>query len=238
MIHHACFEIHNFGDYLGPFIYQQVTGRDYQFTTDLTKPHLMIAGSILQHANSKTTVLGCGFGNATQKVTGKPKLKIIRGPLSGKMLVEQGFKPTWQLGDPGLVLPYIYNPTVEKQYKLLTVPHYVDFPHITVDHKVDLTGNIKGIIRKILAAEKVITSSLHGLIVAHAYGIPALWVEFSDKVVGGGFKFRDYFASVDLKPYKPLDCRQGIPLNVFDIIPTEMINKDFKPVFNTIKTNL
>ena len=40
------------------------------------------------------------------------------------------------------------------------------------------------------------SSSLHAIIICTAFGIQAVLVEFSDLVVGGGFKFRDFYASI------------------------------------------
>ena len=44
--------------------------------------------------------------------------------------------------------------------------------------------------------EAIASSSLHGIVFAHAYGIPAVHVQLSDRVLGEGFKFDDYRASI------------------------------------------
>jgi pyruvyltransferase len=48
-----------------------------------------------------------------------------------------------------------------------------------------------------LECEKIISSSLHGLIISDAYGIPNARVNVSNKLFGGDFKFIDYYKSVD-----------------------------------------
>jgi hypothetical protein len=41
-----------------------------------------------------------------------------------------------------------------------------------------------------------VSTSLHGYIVAAAYGVPALWSRYSDRLIGGNFKFHDFFLGV------------------------------------------
>ena len=96
------------------------------------------------------------------------------------------------------------------KYKIGIVPHYHDYKKAVElfqnesDIKVIdlLTMDVEETTKEILSCENIISSSLHGLIVAHAYKIPALWVEFSDKIFGNGIKYRDYFESLKIKYYK------------------------------------
>jgi hypothetical protein len=46
-----------------------------------------------------------------------------------------------------------------------------------------------------------VSSSLHGIIIAHSYGIPAAWIAISEihgSGVSADFKFLDYYSSVGL----------------------------------------
>jgi hypothetical protein len=53
----------------------------------------------------------------------------------------------------------------------------------------------------------IVSSSLHGLIIAHAYGREAAWLKFSDRPLGDDFKFRDYWASIGWPDHAPYDVR-------------------------------
>ena len=57
------------------------------------------------------------------------------------------------------------------------------------------------------ACAYIVSSSLHGICVAEAYGIPAVWVRLADNIVGGEFKFRDYYASTG-RDMHPQDWRR------------------------------
>jgi hypothetical protein len=43
------------------------------------------------------------------------------------------------------------------------------------------------------------SSSLHGVIVSHAFGVPSIWMASSKPLHGDGVKFDDYFASCNAK---------------------------------------
>lgn len=123
-----------------------------------------------------------------------------------------------ECGDPALLMPLLFNPQVEKKYDITIIPHRAHYKEMKRDielskqnvHIINLTTGsdveIENVVKEMKQSRLILSSSLHGLIVAHAYGIPALWVHFED-MAGGDFKFRDYFSSVDIPFYSPLEWK-------------------------------
>ncbi|KAF5280088.1 hypothetical protein FQR65_LT15078 [Abscondita terminalis] len=118
-------------------------------------------------------------------------------------------------GDPALLLPLWLKPSEKKKYKLGIIPHWgeVDFFMENYGHLyqiIDLrTKNVEEIVEEIAKCEYVLSTSLHGLIVAHAYGIPALWIK-KGYIGTDGFKFKDYFSSVNIPFYDGFECLDEI----------------------------
>jgi hypothetical protein len=136
-------------------------------------------------------------------------------------LINQGYEVPEIYGDPALLLPKYYYPKIEKKYKIGIVPHYRDFNkikdfYLNLDDVliIDLmTKDVEATTNEFLKCKRIVSSSLHGIIVAHAYGIPAVWQKFSNDVFGDDVKYQDYFESVEIPNYKPDIINQKISLS-------------------------
>lgn len=113
------------------------------------------------------------------------------------------------VGDPAILLPLIIPESKVKVHKLGIIPHYVDYAYFKEKygksfHVIDLsTSDVEKITREITSCERILSTSLHGIIVSHAYNIPAIWIERNEILPGSnGFKFKDYFSTVGLD-YEP-----------------------------------
>ena len=85
------------------------------------------------------------------------------------------------------------------------VPHYTEYEDFKNNYPgykiINLnTYNIENTIDEICSCEYILSTSLHGIIVAHAYGIPALWIKKKQLAIDD-FKFKDYFSSIDIPEY-------------------------------------
>ena len=65
---------------------------------------------------------------------------------------------------------------------------------------LDVHAHPLEVVRGIASSRFVLSSSLHGLVVADAFGVPACWVAPTTKVEGAGYKFRDYYSVFDMEP--------------------------------------
>lgn len=212
-IYWACRDIHNFGDVLSAHIYKKITGKDAVWT-GTNEPHFMICGSIVRETTKHSVVAGAGLGDPGQAAHKDARYVFVRGPLTAGALRKQGINAPY-LFDPAVVLPLYYT-AIPKQHRLGIIPHYVDYVEVEARtpkdiNVIDLTGPCAKVIREIQQCNHILSSSLHGVIVAQAFGIPARWVLFSDKVVST-FKFYDYFLSMGLPKQTPLALK-GKPIS-------------------------
>lgn len=215
----------NFGDIINPILINQLTGlKISQVSSKLYyKNHYFIIGSIVGRANKYTNIWGSGFISEDDICTENPKkIFAVRGPKTRERLLNIGIECPEVYGDPALLLPQIYNPKIKIKYKLGLIPHYVDKENLWLKNGFENQNiiiidvqekNPLNVVNKILSCEKIASSSLHGIIVADAYNIPSLWIEFSNKVAGNGFKFLDYFQSVGRNDDTPFRITKDTKIN-------------------------
>ena len=228
----------NYGDMLSRYLVGKISGRKVQFVhpkkqswLNRHKKHYVVVGSILAHVTKNSIVWGSGIIDRVHKVD-EADFRAVRGPETRKYLLGMGYKCPEIYGDPALLLPKYYLPKRNVKFELGIIPHYKDFDKISEKYK-DIDGvsvinmmslDVEKTTNAILECDRIISSSLHGVIVAHAYRIPALWVKFSDEPFGDDIKFKDYYSSVKMPEYYSPEYK------------FEMNEKDLLKFFNTYRS--
>lgn len=201
---------------MGKYLVEKISGKPVEWHNPkkrswfAKKQVFASIGSILGHTKPGWTVWGSGIISKNDAVANCDFL-AVRGPQSRAYLLNLGYQVPEVYGDPALLLPNYYSPSVTKNYTIGIIPHINDYKQINALYQSDaaitvidlLTNDIETTTQRMLECEAIISSSLHGVIVAHAYGIPAVWIQFSDKVFGDGIKYQDYFESVGIPSYVP-----------------------------------
>lgn len=196
-------DVPNFGDGLAPLLLERFADIKVQWGT-ISHSKIASIGSVLEHIPPLWDgyVVGSGrlFEGSRIHMKGV-KVLALRGPLSAC-----GVSGTYGLGDPGLLSDELVG-SQEKIWDVGIVPHWLDKDLVPrfkalVNPKVEVTiieprQNPLDVLRQIGACKQIVTSSLHGMIVADAFGIPRR-VEICKRLEreGGTFKFRDYSASI------------------------------------------
>lgn len=201
----------NFGDALAPYLLERFANIKVEWDT-ISHSEVASVGSILEHIPPLWDgyILGSGKLFEFSRLhlhTKTAKILSVRGPLTAR-----GIAGSFGLGDPGLLASELVGEQ-EKQWDLGIVPHWQDkelverfktmipaqYSVVVIDPQDDpLT-----VVKQIGACQKIVTSSLHGMIVADSFGIPRRF-EYCKAMEkdGGVFKFRDYSASIQT-PFEP-----------------------------------
>lgn len=214
----------NIGDDLNYYLIKELTGKRVFNFKDIWNvrrdPVYLCIGSLINarwmriHHN---IVWGSGARNDTEPPKKRPKKVLaVRGPKTRALLLQCGIDCPEVYGDPVLLLPRIYQPVRHQpHYSLGIIPHMYDLDDLVVRNlqarypeqvriiDVKHYSDWHEVVDQILDCELILSSSLHGLIMADAYGVPNVWMKCSDKTFDGAFKYQDYLLSVGRTVQQP-----------------------------------
>lgn len=205
---------------------------------------VMMCGSIITHFKRVSYVVGAGFQNRKPVLNRDPGSYLaVRGKMTAERLGSQGVNVGNMIKyvDPGLMVSMIYGfGEVSKKHKIGIIPHYVDECRIREKYSGEYeiismkTTDVQTLCRKICECEIILSSSLHGIIFAHSFGIPAYHIELSKMMDGDNFKFRDYWSSFDGLRYENFKCDDyEIPFDTvleFDSLNRKECNPDLNDI--------
>lgn len=234
----------NFGDWLSPEIVAHLSGRKVEHSS-IDKCDILAVGSLLQRVKEgffkrQINVWGTGYIDQPEQKKSRHIYHAVRGKQSAAAIKNAQID---SFGDPGLLVDQIYTKSVTTK-RLGIVPHYKDQDNAFLKRLATETDNTvvidvfespKQVVEKITQCEFVVSSSLHGLIIADAFGIPNQWLQVSDNVRGNGWKFADYYSVFGIESPKPFTFSE--PNAGFDQI-VESIGDYRRPALDSVKEKL
>ena len=204
----------NWGDFVSPYIIEKITGRKAVSSNlifnYLHKSELLACGSIIVGDVSNYVIWGSGVLSERTTIINKPRRVLALRGLNSLKKIQKVGADCDVFGDPVLLFPDIFSPVgITKKYKYGIVPHYKDKTSLAIRKIIELNDpsikiidvqtGIEDFVKEVLSCENILSSSLHGLILAEAFGIPTCRLILSKDILGGDFKFYDYYSGVGIK---------------------------------------
>jgi hypothetical protein len=197
----------NCGDIFSRELLHHLYGENIKVNNTNSKtPRILLVGSIAHRIQGKDLI--CGIGAKPREIP-KPhfeqKVIGLRGPISYDLFKRAGYDLSniQFLLDPGLMLRFMISENVQSKAMpagAIFIPHYREryrIPTLPKDIRFcDIDAPIDAVAQQILSAELVYSSSLHGLIFAHALKRPAVLVKPNSNEAM--LKYTDYYSSVAL----------------------------------------
>lgn len=145
----------------------------------------------------------------------------LRGELSRRNVEKMtGRKLDIPTGDGGILADSLLDRLPEKKWDVGVVPHICDLKDpaaeaLRASYENSVLINVKDdpleVVGQIASCRCILSSSLHGLIVADSFGIPNMHLVFDQRLKGDGFKFDDYYSAYGVE-HRQRDIRyEGAP---------------------------
>lgn len=199
-------EAPNLGDALSPLIFNwMLTRKRINPEQRMPTTHFFAVGSLLGIRPFGGVVWGSGILHERNALRLRQMSKFmpyriyaVRGPMTRQTLLDAGYNCPEVYGDPAVLMPLIYLPSgIKKRYPVSVITHHTQpvGDKLNSFHQISIqTTDYKAFIQELLSSELVVSSSLHGIILAEAYGIPAVFWN-CPHIRSQGFKFLDWYQS-------------------------------------------
>lgn len=221
----------NFGDLIGPWMVETITGRPTRNIKGRNAPKsvtgLATAGSLMTALDRPgLEIWGTGAMRPISRRRAEmlkdrepARIHAVRGPLTRRTLRRRlGWSVPAVYGDPAMLVPRLYMPRPRPDVagKTAIVAHYIHKQTLgALDrerfHWIEVQDDPDTVVDQIAAARRVISSSLHGVIIAQAYGVPWVRLKVAGEPLGGGdFKFQDFYLGLEGEAVREAEVEPGL----------------------------
>lgn len=243
-------DVPNWGDQLGYDLLSSFLGDRGSKVDKVADADIVGIGSTLAHIPVNWSGIVAGPGLLKQTSWNLPMANIlgIRGKLTARGNFFYKFsaqRANVFIGDPGLITPQVLDLSWHQKFKeradIGILPHWSDTA-LKWDSRlygpwktrfINPFRSPRDVISDIITCDKLVTSSLHGTVIADAYGIPRRivpsWTMLNSPYEGGMFKFQDYMSALDME-YQPEVLEKA------DQVTVEKVQADILRVYKSIGT--
>jgi len=196
----------NFGDTLSLPILSHFAAGPVELAERNERGKVLAVGSILTCMRPGDVIWGAGVQQDQRFRADGATFLAVRGPLTRASIDGEPVPEVY--GDPALLMPLVYDPDVDVVNDVGVVPHFVDAAVSRERNRGALHISVKSpwrdVVRQIKSCRRIIATSLHGIVVAEAYGIPVMWhPSYTGKLRSTNLKFQDYFMGTGRPPQRP-----------------------------------
>ena len=142
-----------------------------------------------------------------RKKAPQPDIRAVRGPWTKAAFDNIGLDCPDLFGDPAILTPLFYAPkNLDKKFEVGLILHHIQASPLgyaelaslgirLIDIRRETPEEIESFIDEVCSCQIICSASLHGIIVAQAYDIPAQWIQIEGQPIRGNnsYKFEDYF---------------------------------------------
>jgi hypothetical protein len=179
---------------------------------------LLLVGSTVHRLQTGDVLAGVGTKGSDIPPASSKSVRIfgVRGPLTAAALEKAGYSlaDLKFMFDPGLLIHRVFPELMEieaESGRVVFIPHYRERHRFRSNRRytvLDVDSAPREFGREIRRAEVIYSSSLHGVIFAHALQRAAVLVR--PLTEESELKYRDYFASVKLPWNDPLELHDAM----------------------------